>query len=76
MVSDLLSNHSPIGRPVGELDAMLGRADEGRGIGHGYYDDWDRVWCLGMEPTSTCPGTLRVRIDAVGTVIEARVIAD
>ena len=80
MVDDLLADHSPIGRPVAEIDELLGpgRQRARHGLRARLLPERDRVWWLGDER-----GFIRIdsewlvlRVDARATVTEARVVRD
>ena len=80
MVDDFLAHHSPVGRPVAEIDTLLGPDDIAPGAtrGRGNWKDCDRLWCLGHERgfISIDAEWLVLRVDASGTVTEAKLYRD
>lgn len=80
MVDDLLAHHSPVGRPVAEIDELLGPDDSerGSGWGRGCFPTWDRAWWLGdgrgFFPIDS--EWLVLRVGPGGDVTEFRVVRD
>jgi hypothetical protein len=59
MIDDYMATHSPVGRPLAEVDALLGEDDL-----HGREHTWTREWVLGSERGL-------FRIDSETLVVEA-----
>jgi hypothetical protein len=79
MVDDLLERPL-VGMKAADVDELLGPDDSvrGTGWGQGYWNGWDRVWWLGPERgfMSIDSEWLVLRVDAAGTVTEARLVRD